>query len=185
MWRDAPPRGYQRRTIVFVSGNSRLGRTNMKISVVIPTCNHAHWLPASIESALNQTLQPREIFVVDLAGGSTDNTRDVVSRYPVTYLNQPNRGVSDARNHGIFTASGDWIAFLDSDDYWLPNKLELQAAAIRDEAFCYCATTRFYPDGHTEDMEYYDMPRALSILRHHNFIDTSAGLVRRHRACCR
>jgi glycosyltransferase involved in cell wall biosynthesis len=151
----------------------------MKISVVIPTINHAHWLPESIESALNQTLKPHEVIVVDIAGGSEDNTKEVVALYPVRYLVQPHRGVSDARNHGIRNSSGDWIAFLDSDDYWLPRRLELQAAAIKDEAFGYCATTRFYQDGHTEDMEYYDVPKALSVLRHHNFIDTSAGMVRR------
>jgi len=117
--------------------------------------------------------------VVDLARGSNDNTREVVARYPVTYLNQPNRGVSDARNHGVHNATGDWVAFLDSDDYWHLRKLELQAAAIRDEGFCYCATTKFFEDGHTEEMEYYDMPRALSVLHHHNFIDTSAGMVKR------
>jgi glycosyltransferase involved in cell wall biosynthesis len=151
----------------------------MKISVVIPTINHAHWLPESIESALNQTLKPHEVIVVDIAGGSKDNTKEVVSRYPVRYLTQPDRGVSDARNHGIRNSSGDWVAFLDSDDYWLPRRLELQVAAIKDEAFGYCATTRFYQDGHTEDMEYYNVPEALSVLRHHNFIDTSAALVRR------
>lgn len=151
----------------------------MKISVVIPTINHAHWLPESIGSALNQTLKPHEVIVVDIAGGSKDNTKEVVSRYPVKYLLQPGRGVSDARNHGLRNATGDWVAFLDSDDYWLPRRLELQAASIKDEAFGYCATTRFYQDGHTEDMEYYDVPKALSVLRHHNFIDTSAGMVRR------
>src|ERR1700721_439220 len=145
----------------------------MKISVVIPTINHAHWLPESVESALNQTLKPHEVIVVDIAGGSKDNTKEVVARYPVRYLTQPDRGVSDARNHGIRNSSGDWVAFLDSDDYWLPRRLELQMAAIKDEAFGYCATTRFYQDGHTEDMEYYNVPEALSVLRHHNFIDTS------------
>src|SRR4051794_2142787 len=141
--------------------------------------HHARFLPKCIESALNQTLKPHEVIVVDVAGGSNDNTREVVSRYPVTYLNQPNRGVSGARNHGIHNATGDWVAFLDSDDYWHLRKLELQAAAIRDEGFCYCATTKFFEDGHTEEMEYYDMPRALSVLHHHNFIDTSAGMVKR------
>ena len=63
----------------------------MKISVVIPTYNHAQWLPESIESALNQTLKPYEIIVVD--DGSKDNTKEVVSRYPVTYVYQQNAGL--------------------------------------------------------------------------------------------
>lgn len=150
------------------------------ISVVIPTCNHAHWLPESIESALGQTLKPREVIVVDLRDGSTDNTRELVKRYPVRYVCQPNRGVSDARNYGIQLASGEWVAFLDSDDYWLPRRLELQAAAMRnDEAVGYCGSRRFYPDGRIKEAEYHDAPRAISVLRHHNFIDTSAGMVRR------
>jgi glycosyltransferase involved in cell wall biosynthesis len=149
----------------------------MNISVVIPAYNHAHWLPESIESALNQTLPPHEILVID--DGSKDNTREVVARYPVRYVYQENAGLSAARNKGIEVATGDWIALLDSDDIWLPRKLELQAAAIRDEGFCYCATTRFYPDGHTEDGEIFAGDRAMSVLRHHNFIDPSSALIRR------
>ncbi len=149
----------------------------MKISVVIPTYNHAHWLPQSIESALHQTLEPHEVIVVD--DGSTDNTKEIVSRYPVKYIYHDNSGLSATRNRGIQEANCDWIALLDADDYWLPQKLELQAAAIANEGFCYCATTRFFPDGHTEEAEFIDAPRAVTILRHHNFIDPSAVLARK------
>jgi glycosyltransferase involved in cell wall biosynthesis len=149
----------------------------MKISVVIPNYNHARWLPESIESALNQTLKPHEIIVVD--DGSTDNTREVVAQYPVRYVYQKNAGLSATRNKGIAESTGDWIALLDADDYWLPQKLELQAAAIRDEEFCYCGTTQFFNDGHTENPEFHDGSRAKAILKHHNFIDPSSVLVRR------
>ena len=151
----------------------------MKISVIIATCNHGQWIAESIESALNQTLKPHEVIVVDLAAGSKDNTREVVARYPVKYVNQPGNGVSDARNHGVKISTGDWVAFLDADDYWLPNRLAAQVAVIHDEAFAYCARTLFYPDGTTEPGEYHSMPEALSALRWGNFIDTSAGMVRR------
>jgi glycosyltransferase involved in cell wall biosynthesis len=75
-----------------------------KISVVIPTYNHSRWLPESVESALRQTLKPLEVIVVD--DGSKDDTRQVVSKYPVTYVYQQNAGLSAARNKGIDTAKG-------------------------------------------------------------------------------
>jgi glycosyltransferase involved in cell wall biosynthesis len=149
----------------------------MKISVVIPTYNHAQWLSESIESALNQTLQPYEIIVVD--DGSKDNTKEVVSRYRVKYVYQQNAGLSAARNKGIEVAIGDWIALLDADDVWMPAKLERQVAAIGDEEFCYCATTRFFPDARTEEPECFFGEDALKTLRHHNFIDPSSVLAKR------
>ena len=150
---------------------------NAKISVIIPNYNHARWLPECIESALGQTLKPHEIIVVD--DGSTDNTREVVARYPVKFLSLNRGGPAAARNTGIRASEGNWIAPLDADDYWLPQKLELQVAAIRDEAFCYCATKMFWTDGHTEPRTYYDASRAKAVLRHHNCIDPSSVLVRK------
>ena len=148
-----------------------------KISVVIPTYNHSRWLPESVESALRQTLKPLEVIVVD--DGSKDDTRQVVSKYPVTYVYQRNAGLPAARNKGIDTAKGEWIALLDADDVWLPRKLELQAAAITGEDLCYCATTQFFNDGHTVESEYHDGSNAKSVLAHHNFIDPSSVLVKR------
>ena len=104
----------------------------MDISVIIPTWNRSALLPRALESVLSQTLLPREIIVVD--DGSDDDTGELVySRYPeVKYHYQPNLGVSSARNVGIRESSTDWIAFLDSDDQWLPRKLEIQHQAIYD-----------------------------------------------------
>jgi glycosyltransferase involved in cell wall biosynthesis len=104
----------------------------MDISVIIPTWNRATLLPRALESVLSQTLLPREIIVVD--DGSNDTTRELVCcRYPeVKYLYQPNQGVSAARNVGIRESTSDWVAFLDSDDQWLPGKLEAQHQAICD-----------------------------------------------------
>jgi glycosyltransferase involved in cell wall biosynthesis len=149
----------------------------MKISVVLPSYNHAHWLAECIESALNQSLKPHEIIVVD--DGSKDNTREVVSRYPVKYIYQENAGISAARNKGLRQSTGDWIAFLDADDYWLPGKLELQVAAIHDEGLCYCATTKFYNDGRSKAGEFFDASSANSILRYRNFFNPSSVLVKR------
>ncbi|WP_089727897.1 glycosyltransferase family 2 protein [Candidatus Thiosymbion oneisti] len=102
----------------------------MHISVVVPTFNRAHTLPRALDSILRQSLPATEIIVVD--DGSQDDTGGLIRRrYPqVRYLRQPNGGVSSARNRGISAANGDWIALLDSDDAWLPDKLAAQRAAL-------------------------------------------------------
>ena len=150
---------------------------NPKISVIIPTYNHAQYLPDSIQSALSQTLKPLEVLVVD--DGSTDNTAEVVARYPVTHLRPPHGGLSATRNVGMRESKGDWVALLDADDIWLPEKLELQAKAIQNQAFCYCATKMFYRDGHEESRTFYPDTEVKTVLRHHNCIDPSAVLVRK------
>jgi glycosyltransferase involved in cell wall biosynthesis len=100
----------------------------MRISVVIPTYNCAHFLGQSLDSVLRQTRPADEIILVD--DGSADNTEALVrTRYPeITYLRQENAGASAARNAGIRAAKGDLIAFGDADDLWHPQRLEIQAA---------------------------------------------------------
>ena len=100
------------------------------LSVIIPSYNRAIWLPRALLSVQKQTLPANEIIVVD--DGSTDGTETLIkSDYPdIVYLRQENKGVSTARNHGIEKATGEWLAFLDSDDEWLPNKLEIQKDAL-------------------------------------------------------
>jgi glycosyltransferase involved in cell wall biosynthesis len=102
------------------------------ISVVIPAFNRAGVLPRSIGSVLAQTLPPLEVIVVD--DGSTDEAERVVRELGVRYVRLEERsGAQAARNRGVAEARGDWIAFQDSDDEWLPDKLERQAALIEDE----------------------------------------------------
>ena len=103
----------------------------MDISVIIPTWNRADRLADAIESVHGQSVAVHEVIVVD--DGSTDNTREMIARRftGVRYIYQENRGVSSARNVGIREATGDWIALLDSDDRWLPGKLEQQQELIR------------------------------------------------------
>ena len=98
----------------------------MNISVVIPCFNRKNTLSRSIDSVINQTHKPSEIIIVD--DGSTDGTRDLIFKsYPdIKYFFQTKKGVSSARNKGIRESSSEWIAFLDSDDEWLPQKLEKQ-----------------------------------------------------------
>lgn len=98
----------------------------MKISVVIPAYNNERRLSRAIDSVLAQSRPAKEIIVVD--DGSTDGTSQAAAAYgsQIRYIRQNNAGPSAARNTGIRAAGGDWIAFLDADDEWLPEKLALQ-----------------------------------------------------------
>ena len=100
----------------------------MRVSVVIPTYNRADFLHEAIASVLQQDHPHVELIVVD--DGSRDGTAAVVSRFgtAVQCLWQENRGVSAARNRGVAASTGDLIAFLDSDDLWLPSKVSAQVA---------------------------------------------------------
>ena len=95
----------------------------MRISVIIPSYNRINMLTRAIDSVLSQDSPVDEIIVVD--DGSSDDTSNQISKlYPdIGLIQQPNRGVSAARNAGIALASHEWIAFLDSDDSWLPGKI--------------------------------------------------------------
>lgn len=99
-----------------------------KISVVIPSYNRANLIAETIQSVLDQTFQDFEIIVVD--DGSSDNTREVISRFPARYFYQKNRGLPAARNTGIRLSLGEYIAFLDSDDLLLEHALERGIEAL-------------------------------------------------------
>lgn len=103
-----------------------------EVSVVIPTYNRAHLLCRAIDSVLEQTFSNFELIIVDDA--SSDNTKEVVSSYKdkrIVYVrNNVNKGAAGARNAGIAVAKGTYVAFQDSDDVWLPEKLERQIDKI-------------------------------------------------------
>lgn len=114
------------------------------VSVIIPTYNSARYLTQAVDSVLAQTFRSIEVVVVD--DGSTDDTGLVLQRYGATvkYIRQQNTGVSGARNTGIKNSTGRYVAFLDADDVWHPEKLERQMAALRMAPDCrasYCAFT--------------------------------------------
>ena len=121
------------------------------ISVVIPTYNRARLLPRALQSVLHQTLDDIEIIIVDDA--STDATRQVVaatSDARVKYIRLAhNRGACTARNVGVQVAQGEWISFQDSDDEWLPNKLEKQLSQLQATGadVVYCSFERYGIDG--------------------------------------
>jgi len=107
-----------------------------RVSVIIPTYNRAATLPRAIDSALEQTIDDLEVVVVD--DGSTDDTESVLAAYedprvrPVVHAT--NQGANVARNTGLEHARGEYVAFLDSDDEWHPEKLERQLAALEDRS---------------------------------------------------
>lgn len=105
--------------------------TNNSVSVIIPTFNRAKTLARALSSVIAQTHLVDEIIVIN--DGSTDLTNCVLNKYrnKVTIINQDQKGVSNARNTGILKARSDWIAFLDSDDEWLPNKIEEQLKTLK------------------------------------------------------
>ncbi len=106
---------------------------DIKVTTIIPTFNRAELLAQALESVLQQSVTPDEIIVVD--DGSTDDTPEVLLLHKdrVRIIRQENRGVSAARNRGIQNARHEWLAFLDSDDLWLPRKLETQIKALQEQ----------------------------------------------------
>jgi glycosyltransferase involved in cell wall biosynthesis len=125
----------------------------LSISAVIPTYNRAALVRRAIDSVLAQTRPIDEIIVVD--DGSSDKTREVVTAYgaAVRYICQENRGIAGARNRGIRESRFDWVAFLDDDDEWLPDKIAKQVQALEkcpEASVCYTGI-RYAPiDGGAE-----------------------------------
>jgi glycosyltransferase involved in cell wall biosynthesis len=102
-----------------------------RVSVIIPTYNRAWSLHAAVQSVLKQTYADYELIVVD--DGSTDETAAMLSRFKgVSVLHQERQGVSAARNRGVRASQGEFVAFLDSDDTWLPDKLSVQVRYFDD-----------------------------------------------------
>jgi glycosyltransferase involved in cell wall biosynthesis len=139
------------------------------VSIIIPTFNRKFMVCKAIDSALNQTYKDIEIIVVD--DGSSDNTQELlVQKYrdKIKYFYQENRGVAGARNAGIQESRGEYIAFLDSDDTWMPAKLDAQMKIFQsdtDVGLVYCGYTTLDMQGEIvgqvkpacKGMIYYDL----------------------------
>lgn len=129
--------------------------TGEKISVVVPAYNIAQWLPRSLDSLLAQTHENLEIIVVD--DGSSDNTRAVLESYTAKHekiraIHKENGGVTSARLRGAAEASGDWIAFMDGDDYVEPQMYGrlLEIARKHHADIAHCGHQICFPDGRVE-----------------------------------
>ena len=159
------------------------------VSVIIPTFNRCAFLIEAIERITHQTYANWELLVVD--DGSTDETPNIIERYVhmdrrVRYIRQDNRGVAAARNAGLAHATGELIGFCDSDDLWLPRKLERQVAYLRqhpDVGLVY-SDVMSMRGGQVDVPSYFAerLPRAgrvLHALLEQNFIPTSSVLIRK------
>lgn len=161
---------------------------NGRVSVIIPTYNRAQLLPRAIDSVLAQTVADRcDIVVVD--DGSTDDTPAVAARYGdrIQYIRQPNRGAAAARNTGIRASDGEFVAFLDTDDEWRPDKTERQLEALHRWPEAVLASGRAiarYADGRTQPYAVpaipFDRPVDLApLLFAQNFMPTPTIMARR------
>jgi glycosyltransferase involved in cell wall biosynthesis len=159
------------------------------VSIVIPTYNRAQYLVESIQSVSEQTFHDYEIIVVD--DGSTDDTKAVLQKENVykniIYIYRDNCGLKSAvRNIGIQAAKGKYIAFLDSDDKWLPSKLEKQVAILERDSNCamVCANAYILRDDVPTKELYVQSETLVSgnvffKLLHNNFIINSSVLIRK------
>lgn len=115
------------------------------ISVIIPVYNRAYCVEKAILSVLNQSFSDLELIIVD--DGSTDNLESVLENINdcrIIFIKQANQGVSIARNNGILKGQGTWFAFLDSDDEWLPKKLEIQLKQLEEDKLLWSHTDEIW-----------------------------------------
>lgn len=118
------------------------------ISVITPVFNDEKTIARAVKSILEQSYKDLEIIIVD--DGSTDNTRTEIEKFgdKVNYTYQENAGPAAARNTALKQAKGQWIAFLDADDRWLPDKLEKQMSLLqRNPELKWCCVNRYQSDG--------------------------------------
>jgi len=154
------------------------------VSVIIPTYNRAHLIQDALESVFAQTFKDYEVIVID--DGSTDNTREVLgpSMNQIHYFYQENQGISGARNRGILLSRGKYMAFLDSDDRWLPEKLEKQVSYMEThpKVGLLCCYLWRYEIGKENEREKrpQGFPKNFEdLLRGPNLVPTSTVLIRR------
>ena len=156
------------------------------VSVVVTCYNYARYLPTALDSVLGQTFSDYEVIVVN--DGSTDNTDDVIKPYlehpKVRYFKKANGGQATAKNLGIREARGEFIAFLDADDYWLPTKLEKQLELFRKNpavGVVYSFIRQMGPEGREIPFEMPTCRRGsiLTNLYGCGFICFSSSMVRR------
>lgn len=172
--------------------NERMTDTTVRFSVVIPAYNAGLFIDKTLDSVRKQTFTDYEVLVTD--DGSTDNTAQVLKEYqqqyqgfPLKLATQENKGIGGARNNGLLRAKGEYIAFLDADDGWCPEKLERMA----DYLYCHDQVDVAYHDeieirrdGSQHLLSYSEVPTPVyeHLLFKGNRLSTSATVVRRELA---
>jgi glycosyltransferase involved in cell wall biosynthesis len=156
-----------------------------RVSVIIPAHNAARFVTETVESVLNQKHRDLEVIVVD--DGSTDETAEVLRAFGdrIVLRSQPNGGVARARNEGARVATGEWLAFLDADDLWLPDKLERQLG-LADPSTSWIYSDRFnfgncvdIPEVQSEITAMHEGDVFTALLTEGNFISSSTVIVRK------
>jgi glycosyltransferase involved in cell wall biosynthesis len=155
----------------------------MRISVIIPAYNAEQYIAQAIESCLRQTVLPDEIIVAD--DGSTDRTAAIAESYPepvrVIRLGT-NCGVSVARNRAVEASTGDWLALLDADDWFLPRKLEMQRQCVLDHPNAVLVYTGMFlkpPDGPAVEHKFWPLSEVARRHRYTSLFLPSTVLLRR------
>jgi len=170
----------------------------MKVSIIIPTYNRERYIGDAIDCVLSQTYNNIELIIVD--DGSTDKTKSIVFSYKkkhkdIKYIFQKNQGVAAARNNGMKRAKGELIAFLDSDDLWLTDKLQIQVEFLKSHKkidFLFTDMLESQDDRITslswlKQMPYYNRLKAqkdkvidiVEFLYHKNCVPTSSVIIRK------
>lgn len=150
----------------------------MNVSVIIPAYNAAHFLPRCLNSVFAQTLQPAEVIVVD--DGSTDETAEVGRKLGARVVSRANGGLSAARNTGVQSSSSEWVALLDADDMWSPEKLRAQTGRVQeDTVLVYTGIRIFGDDGVRSSSLAVEPAKARKMLRYRNPITPSSVIAKR------
>jgi len=159
------------------------------VSIVIPTFNNRNYVVDAVKSALEQTYENVEIVVVD--DGSTDETKDVLKSYiegdKIRYIYQENKGLAGARNTGINVAAGEYVALLDADDLFKPEKIEGQIAHLmecKDCDFSFCDVLMFKDGQPNKFFKYkykYHSGNVLKYIIRENFINPSTLVFNKER----
>ena len=157
--------------------------SNITVSVIMPAYNAEKFLEASINSALSQSIDSIEVIVVD--DGSSDNTLQLAKSFgdKVRVFSRKNGGAAAARNYGVQQAKGDWVAFLDADDIWLPQNLEQQLTNCKGMVWSHSDSV-FIGDGHDGTVRSSDLApkyggEVIPQLVVNNFIGTSTVMMKR------
>jgi glycosyltransferase involved in cell wall biosynthesis len=152
------------------------------VTMVMPSFNHAHYLPAALDSLLSQDYRPLEVIVVD--GGSTDGTLDILRSYDgrLTWVSEPDQGMYDAVNKGWRMGRGAYLGFLNSDDLLCPGAVRQLAEHLSrhpDTGLVYGDFFRIDDAGRVLERFYASPQTTDSLLKHGNSIFTGATLMRR------
>ena len=165
---------------------------NTKISIIVPIFNAQNYLDETIQTVLNQTYSNWELLLID--DGSTDESAKICQQYlkedaRILYFYKVNGGQASARNLGIKNSSGEWLAMLDSDDLWHPEKLNRQITAINEnDKIEYCFTnTSAFKDSIQNEIENYDKyafglfhnKTLFKIVYQHNHIANSSVMIKK------